>query len=60
MRSQHASVLVGLLWCLALVSVIVIGVLHSGQMDLQVVKNQGDRIPALPGCHHAQTRLAKS
>ena len=46
MRNQNASVLVGLLWCLALVSVIVIGVLHSGQMDLQVVKNQGDRIQA--------------
>jgi general secretion pathway protein K len=38
--------LVGLLWCLALLSVIVIGVLHTARMDLLVVKNYGDRIQA--------------
>ena len=43
---QRASILVGLLWCLALLSVIVIGVLHTAQMDLLVVKNYGDRIQA--------------
>jgi competence ComEA-like helix-hairpin-helix protein len=38
--------LVGLLWCLALLSVIVIGVLHLARLDLMVVKNQGDAIQA--------------
>ncbi len=41
-----ASILVGLLWCLALLSVVVIGVLHSARLDLMVVKNYGDRIQA--------------
>jgi DNA uptake protein ComE-like DNA-binding protein len=42
----RGSVLVGVLWCLALLSVIVIGVLHTARMDLFVVKNYGDRIQA--------------
>ena len=41
-----ASILVGLLWCLALLSVVVIGVLHTSRIDLLVVKNYGDRIQA--------------
>ena len=41
-----ASILVGLLWCLALLSVVVIGVLHTARLDLMVVKNYGDRIQA--------------
>src|SRR5439155_1874333 len=41
-----ASILVGLLWCLALLSVVVIGVLHTARLDLLVVKNYGDRIQA--------------
>ena len=45
MRRQ-ASILVGLLWCLALLSVIVVGVLHTARMDLLVVKNYGDRMQA--------------
>jgi len=45
-RSRLGSVLVGLLWCLALLSVVVIGVLHTARMDLLVVKNYGDRIQA--------------
>jgi competence ComEA-like helix-hairpin-helix protein len=40
------SVLVGLLWCLVLLSVIVIGVLHTARMDLIVVKNYGDKVQA--------------
>jgi competence ComEA-like helix-hairpin-helix protein len=40
------SVLVGLLWCLALLSVVVIGVLHTARIDLLIVKNHGDRIQA--------------
>ena len=43
---RKASILVGLLWCLALLSVVVIGVLHTARLDLLVVKNYGDRIQA--------------
>jgi competence ComEA-like helix-hairpin-helix protein len=46
MKCQRASVLVGLLWCLALLAVVVIGVLHLARLDLMVVKNQGDTIQA--------------
>ena len=43
---SRGSILVGVLWCLALLSVVVISVLHTARMDLQVVKNHGDRIQA--------------
>lgn len=43
---SNASILVGLLWCLALLSIVVIGVLHTARMDLQVGKNYGDRVQA--------------
>src|SRR5580693_2091058 len=43
---QNGSILVGLLWCLAILSVVVVGVLHTARMDLVVVKNYGDRIQA--------------
>ena len=46
MRRQKGSILVGLLWCLAILSVIVIGVLHTARMDLLVQKNFGDRVQA--------------
>ena len=45
MRSK-ASILVALLWCLALLSLAVIGVLHTARLDLLVVKNYGDAIQA--------------
>ena len=45
MRTK-ASILVGLLWCVALLSVVVVSVLHTARMDLMVVKNYGDRIQA--------------
>lgn len=43
---QRGSILVGVLWCLALLSVVVVGVLHTSRMDLLVVKNYGDRLQA--------------
>lgn len=43
---QKASILVGLLWCLALLSVMAVGVLHTARMDLLIGKNYGDRIQA--------------
>src|SRR5687768_17131133 len=46
MRRQRASILVGLLWCLTLLGVVVISVLHLARLDLMVVKNQGDSIQA--------------
>jgi DNA uptake protein ComE-like DNA-binding protein len=58
---QRASILVGLLWCLALLSVVVIGVLHTARMDLIVEKNFGDRIQAhylaLAGIEKAEALL---
>ena len=45
-NSERASVLVGLLWCVALLSLVVISVLHTARMDLMVQKNYGDRIQA--------------
>src|SRR5207248_1166667 len=44
--AKRASVLVGLLWCVAILSIIVIGLLHSAYLDLTVVKNHGDMIQA--------------
>ena len=43
---RRGSILIGLLWCVALLSVVVIGVLHTARLDLLVVKNYGDRIQA--------------
>jgi competence ComEA-like helix-hairpin-helix protein len=61
MKRSRASILVGLLWCLALLSVVVIGVLHTARMDLLVVKNYGDRIQAhylaLAGIERAKALL---
>src|SRR5712672_2128141 len=44
--NSRASVLVGLLWCVAILSVVVIGVLRTARLDLLVVKNYGDQIQA--------------
>ena len=44
--NQRASILVGLLWCVAVLAVLVVGVLHTARLDLRVVKNYGDRIQA--------------
>ena len=44
--SAKASILVGLLWCVALLSLVVVGVLHTSRIDLMAVKNYGDRIQA--------------
>src|ERR1700733_1538570 len=58
---QRGSILVGVLWCMVLLSVLVIGVLHTSRMDLQVVKNYGDRVQAhylaLAGVERAKALL---
>jgi competence ComEA-like helix-hairpin-helix protein len=45
-RSQKGSILVGLLWCVALLSLVVVGVLHTSRIDLMAGKNYSDRIQA--------------
>lgn len=43
---RRASILVGLLWCVVILSLIVVGVLHTSRIDLMAEKNFGDRIQA--------------
>lgn len=43
---RRGSILVGLLWCLVLLAVIVLGVLHTASLDMMVGRNHGDRIAA--------------
>jgi competence ComEA-like helix-hairpin-helix protein len=62
MRAR-ASILVGLLWSLALLSIAVLGILHTARMDLLVVKHYGDRIQAhylaLAGIERAKALLCR-
>ncbi len=46
MMRTKASILVALLWCLALLSLAVVGVLRTARLDLLVVKNYGDAMQA--------------
>lgn len=46
LAQPRASVLVGLLWCVAVLAVMVVGLLHTATLDLRVVKNHGDQIQA--------------
>lgn len=43
---ESASVLVSLLWCLALLSLLVLGLLHSTRLDLQIARHHADRLQA--------------
>src|SRR5208337_4707855 len=43
---RKGSILVGVLWCMVLLSVLVVGVLHTARMDLLVEKHYGDRVEA--------------
>ncbi|MBL9129151.1 MAG: general secretion pathway protein GspK, partial [Verrucomicrobiales bacterium] len=43
---ETGAVLVGLLWCVALLSVLVIGMLHAARTDLQLARHHADRIQA--------------
>src|SRR5579884_995964 len=62
-KQLKASVLVGLLWCVALLAIVVISVLHTATMDLKVTKNFGDKIQAhylaLAGIEKAKALLYK-
>jgi competence ComEA-like helix-hairpin-helix protein len=58
---RRGSILVGVLWCMVLLSVLVIGVLHTARMDLLAVKNYGDQVQAhylaLAGVERAKALL---
>ncbi len=43
---RRGSILVALLWCLALLSVVVIGILHSSRMSLTSARHHGDSVQA--------------
>ncbi|HUR45260.1 MAG TPA: helix-hairpin-helix domain-containing protein [Candidatus Saccharimonadales bacterium] len=43
---KKGSILVGLLWCVALLAVLVVGMLHSVRLQLLTVKNHGDQVQA--------------
>ena len=45
-RRASGSILVSLLWCLALLSLLVLGLLHSARLDLQIARHHADRIQA--------------
>lgn len=59
--AERGAVLVGLLWCLVLLSVLVIGMLHSARTDLQLARHHVDRIQsrylALAGIERAKALL---
>lgn len=42
----RASILVAVLWCLALLSVVVVSVLHTARQDLRLARHQGDIVQA--------------
>ncbi len=46
MKNTHASVLIGLLWSVALLAVIVVSVLFTSRLSLGVAKNHGDGVQA--------------
>lgn len=60
-QRQRGSVLVALLWCLVLLSVVVLGVLHGSRLELRVARNYGDviqaRYLALAGIEKAKALL---
>src|SRR2546430_353777 len=45
-QRRAASVLVGVLWCMALVAVVVVGVLHTARLHLMIGKSYSDKIQA--------------
>ncbi|HUA64640.1 MAG TPA: helix-hairpin-helix domain-containing protein [Alphaproteobacteria bacterium] len=58
---RRASVLVALLWIVALLSVVVVSLMHTTWIDLVIVKNYGDRVQAhylaLAGIERAEALL---
>lgn len=46
MNRRNASILVGLLWCVAILSIVVVTLLHTARTDLRIAKNHGDALQA--------------
>lgn len=59
--NRNGSILVSLLWIVAILSLVVVGVLHSANLDLRVTKNNGDSIQAyylaLAGVEKAKAQI---
>lgn len=59
---QRGSILVGVLWCVALLALVVVSVLRTSQLDLVLAKHHGDDIQAhylaLAGVEKAKALLA--
>jgi type II secretory pathway component PulK len=57
----RGSILVAVLWCLALLSVVVVSVLHTARQDLRLARHQGDlvqaRYLAIAGIERAKAAL---
>lgn len=58
---NRASILIGLLWCVAILAVLVVGVLYTARLDLATGKNFTDKIQArylaLAGVERAEALL---
>lgn len=58
---NRASILIGMLWCVAILAVVVVGTLHTAHMDLAAGKNFSDKIQArylaLAGIERAEALL---
>jgi DNA uptake protein ComE-like DNA-binding protein len=58
---QRGSILVGVLWCVVVLSVIVVSVLHTSRQDVRLARHQGDvvqaRYLALAGIERAKASL---
>ncbi len=59
---QRGSILVGVLWCVALLALVVVSVLRTSQLDLVLAKHHGDDVQAhylaLAGVEKAKALLA--
>jgi DNA uptake protein ComE-like DNA-binding protein len=60
---RRGSILVGVLWCLVLLMVVVVGVLHTARLGLQLARHHGDEVQAhylaLAGIEKAKALLAQ-
>ncbi len=61
--SRRGSILIGVLWCLVILSVVVVGVLHTARIDLVLARHEGDVVQAhylaLAGIEKAKALLAQ-
>lgn len=62
-RRQRGSILIGVLWCLVILGMVVVGVLHTARIDIILAKHEGDvtqaHYLALAGIEKAKALLAQ-